>query len=1471
MRNWIAYDTESQLLDEVSARRARLKAMRAGMTTRRAASFAAYASAYPWMAPGAAQSLALSGLPVDSPQAQSIADIAAQQAADDGELTDPAEEMPDAWYETMFNAVGKIAKPIVRTGFTILSTPMEELQALLSSGGTALFDETKTGEMGMLSHLGENIGAIAGEFSHPAQLVSDFWTNYTEKAARSGGLLALGDLLSGKEVDLGQGFLPGGEIYEEREKAKYRLQLHGQFVTPGRLIANYVDEPGTKSWQILSGINDASQQIFIDPANVGLTKLSKAQEATRTFQTLGLVSGLRRTVAPERAVNHFLTSGQGRRMVSWFAQNADLEDAWRAIGKADLHTAQRLVDAQTDADVFGVLTDVLGTKVRTRPTAGFVSRTVGGVGGNDFGALFGGGARVRRSLSNMRMGLEMPGQVMNVHDINHAALQLDSWMRNAKIPDQVRKARMAELAQVADGDGIGLFEAARKVMDDTEGILTTEWGIGASRAKQLTQMYADLADNLHTFGVDGLGRHEDVLAPLKLHLDGDVVETPRGLPLLQSEMANEMIPLPPHAREIRRLTPAISQMQGLYDSGLWKGSIDHLDAFMSSIWKPFQLLRGAYTLRVIAEEQVRMAASGYDSMFRHPLSAVAWNLSVDPSSKMGKRLAEWALKPLDEKGSLDVLGQFFDEAVEHQAALSRGSAGWRGLPGEVATGRFVKARHGEDPDFYRGWGVELTHMSNDPVMRRLAGGLKEGELRGIGGTTGNVVDDVKEWFWSAPGGKKFRQSWGRIEGRSALLTDRQAADGYIDLFVDRLSRSTGGNTDLLEAVASGRLGDTSLRAFGQEGKVAKLLEGSYDEAAPLWTKKPETIRVGAGSGGHLDRVVEKGFNSLMSRPTNWLSRSPTFRQAYWNRIGELIGFADRPTQEAILVAARDAGIGDNAVKGLASKVLVGEGSRLSKLDDVDTLAKAFALDETRKLLYDLSKRSQFFDAARLIFPFGEAWKEIITAWTSILRKNPQAIRRFQQGITAAREPSVLGEAETTPGTGQGFFHPDPQTGEEVFTYPAGWVGKLLGINQGGVGVQFTGRVQGLNLVAATVVPGFGPAVQIPASVLIPNTPNYEDLREFLLPFGEAEGDRIGDKLVNTVLPAWIETTMRSFDDPEKHRLFGNTVADVMRALQASGRYDLHSTAGQQQLYDDAVSKARRLYLIRGLAQSTLPTGPSFTWTTEDTAGNVVPVKILSDELRRLTVEEYGGDRAAAFQEWVRRFGVDNVLAVIGKSAAIVERPVTEKGDEWLRAHPDLERSYGLTIGYFAPEPITGEFDYTAYLRQLETGARIAVTPKEQLALANDFLGRLQWEQAKKIAAFRPGSTTNLWLAQVRDQIAEQYPGFDGWTARKVREQRPTTEQQIAEARRAVQNTTIANTDAGQGTILYLSALTAADQMVARLGGNVTRYQQAKAAKPIRDWLRSVARSIIEDHPDFARIWDGVFERELADDEEVAAA
>src|SRR5690606_3320160 len=168
-------------------------------------------------------------------------------------------------------------------------------------------------------------------------------------------------------------------------------------------------------------------------------------------------------------------------------------------------------------------------------------------------------------------------------------------------------------------------------------------------------------------------------------------------------------------------------------------------------------------------------------------------------------------------------------------------------------------------------------------------------------------------------------------------------------------------------------------------------------------------------------ITDRLFGILMERPTNYLSRSPTFKQEYWNRVRELLPFADESAQAQMLRrgraesipgfgsrASRRSGRLPRAQRTTEAQARVnraierGEIDGWLDLEDIDTLAKAYALDRTRELLYDMSNRSQFWDAMRPVSPFGEAWEEGITVWLNEVTRNPAAVRRFQQTIQGLR-------------------------------------------------------------------------------------------------------------------------------------------------------------------------------------------------------------------------------------------------------------------------------------------------------------------------------------------------------------------------------------------------------------------------------------------------------------------------------------
>ncbi|NIS14596.1 MAG: hypothetical protein GWN97_22495 [Thermoplasmata archaeon] len=532
------------------------------------------------------------------------------------------------------------------------------------------------------------------------------------------------------------------------------------------------------------------------------------------------------------------------------------------------------------------------------------------------------------------------------------------------------------------------------------------------------------------------------------------------------------------------------------------------------------------------------------------------------------------------------------------------------------------------------------------------------------------------------------------------------------------------------------------------------------------------------------------------------------------------------------------------------------------------------MEQTKQLLYDLQKRHDFWDMTRNIFPFGEAWSEIMTSWVRLMGQNPRVMRRAQQVIEGAREErqNFQVEGEHLPG----FFYVDPVTNEEVFNYPGGglltnWmVGGGPFADSGPGSMQLTGRTQGLNLFAGNALPGVGPVIQIPASTMQPfanflDNPDQKWLRELILPFGKTEGDNPVELIADSVLPAWMKKGMIAFwhGSGENERLYNNTVIDVYKAMVMGGAYSDATPEQAQAALAEAKKIARNIYIIRSLAQAVLPTGPSVRWDARDETGELWAFQTLATEYRKMQ-EENDYDEVATFNQFTEAFGLDPTLFVTPKTQSLVRRSTTEPGLEWEQRNPEVFDDFAFTAYYGRPDDPYEPFDYNAYINQLREKTRKGLTPEQWQLERNDTLGRIAYEHARRMVGPRTDPAAVAWLRGNRYAIMERYPGYNEPTVGVART--ATRDQLIREFYLWETNETLAGTDAGQGVAEYLRAR---DQVIListqEMGLTETGFRNAAKALQLRNWLRYQAAQIVMRHPDFGPVWDQVFSREIEED------
>lgn len=1517
---WLDIDTEDQLWTEIERRQAQQQALAATATREQAATAAGLSDAYPWLDSGVVQSLTLAGQGFGTETARLVAETAAQVGLEDGLFDEPAPEVPDNQFDGLWNILtlgtGRGLLNFGRTAIALMSAPFEEV---LERGAPAVFEAEQetdplvgTREGVTIPVTGRfNVQNVAGSLSRPlrGEFWDNFWEAYTTKAAPSTLALLIGDafdpnrspMLLGYDKEKGEGLLAN---FERRQQFRNRIQIPG--VTPtaedpfaaaatlGRIVARDVTEPGTEPYKLLSGAVDFWANVRTPVGVVPRGTVAGARLAAGIASRpqiiaaggrAGLLPGIKKGVDLDDAVNGFLNKLQGQRMVDWLTKETDYLKIWERTGRNRV-VARELQQANTREQVIDVFQRNLGIApgLREVPTAGPLGSRVGDVLAGEYGRIFGPGAAVRRATSNLRWTHEMPNRPLNPHNMDETARTVHDYIRTVRLGDERASHYLGRIAELNDGDATDLY---RIIVDDLYAeTLETLMNRGPTplsrpmtnrQARTLTRAWAEDIDEARAFYIDRAGQNADI-TPARNIINGEVHDL-KPVAHLGSERLASAIPLP----DIQGLKRAASFYNRVWDVPGVKDSVALADFVLGTAWKAMQLItRLAYPVRVVGEEQVRLAGVGMASLFRHPVDYMAWVVGTSGKGPVSRTLR----KGLGEQGSRTAMGDVFTEIDEFQGAMSRGSAGWAGAPGHIYTGKFVRVNKNSE-HYFKGAATELQQLASDPVAQRAAGGLRPGDARSIGmsadDANAQTIDAIKEWYWQGTG-QRFRKdlaedpNWRILVEGTADKTARQHSDEYIDSIVERLSIKTGDDPDLVQAVAKGKLGKVNLTGGKavSDRQIIKALE-AYEDSLPEFVKVADTVvdqsRVGAAVQVW-DRAVDRMFHSLMSVPTNALSRSPHFRQAYWTRMEELAGFADRPTQEAILRGARDAGLSRTRQQDLARIVNKTTGTKLTSLEDTDLIARAHALETTRDTLYDLTRRNQFFDSFRLVFPFGEAWKEIFTAWTRIIGNNPKMLRRFQQTLQGGLGPGFGELASEYLGTGtlpgQGFFYENDR-GDLVFNYPGSELASKF-LLEDGAQLAFTGELTGLNLFSATVFPGLGPAVQVPAAAFteIMKVDVPDALNNVVFPFGAPPVEEgIGATLADVFLPAWLEKWETAAKDPDSHRLLANTVFDVMRALVRSGEFNTNSQEAIDELYDTAVARARLLYWIRGLAQSTAPTGPGVTWSAEDIRGNLVPLQWMTDEYWNIVDET--GDFDLAADEFIRKFGTENLLALQGKTRELVPRPLNQEGDAWIEDHQELERrlaggkDHSLTIGFFAPDPVGAPFDYDAYLETINEGTRETLTPRQMVALSNQFKGRLAYEQAKTQVEGRTDAQAALWLAQVKAQLAEEYPGFDDELLLSAK---APVEDFIAEFEVALEDPELEGNRTLQGVRLYMEARAAAQQVVddhsGRLNGS-KGFTSSKSTQFLREWLRAAAEEITGTYPEFGAVWQHVFRRELKED------
>jgi hypothetical protein len=601
----------------------------------------------------------------------------------------------------------------------------------------------------------------------------------------------------------------------------------------------------------------------------------------------------------------------------------------------------------------------------------------------------------------------------------------------------------------------------------------------------------------------------------------------------------------------------------------------------------------------------------------------------------------------------------------------------------------------------------------------------------------------------------------------------------------------------------------------------------------------------------MDRMIRKFHASLYEQPVGTLERSPIFKNLYYqwvdklavsmdetsinNIIDEIVAKAGPENPERYLPAGLWKKLND--LKDNPDK-LYGTLSR----EEVNAFASGHAIDQMERMLYNAAERSNATDVLRLISPFAQQQLEFfgrlgrmgfspVAGGRLGALPNPESFRKMQLVVEGGRDADPDGD-------GKGFFFKDPTTGQWSFTFPlTGELTKLIT----GVRADLTLPIKGVAL-GLDVRPGLGPFATIAASKILPDTPRFDFMRNILLPYGEKTD------VVRSLVPSYVQKIADGLSGREGGRFFANTYVETMQALSATGKYDLSNPDEQERMMNDARRKAQILVVLRGITQFTGPASGDFDTTVPTDQGDIHATG-LAYALQNLRNDNYD----TATLRFIEIFGEDAFLYLSNKTISNVGGlEASEEFSKWERNNPSLFKQFKDVAGYFGP---TGtEFDFEAYTRQLQTGARRRLTPQEVLDASQRAIGLAYYKDMRAKFGDSLKENERQYLSDYRALIEQKYPGFANMkfdpneVSNKIdllfqaSAQEDLNGNQVAEGLRFYQR------------VRELALAEAQNRGFKSLGS--TKLADLHA------YLNSYAESIIAKYPDFARVYNRVLSQEF---------
>jgi hypothetical protein len=164
-------------------------------------------------------------------------------------------------------------------------------------------------------------------------------------------------------------------------------------------------------------------------------------------------------------------------------------------------------------------------------------------------------------------------------------------------------------------------------------------------------------------------------------------------------------------------------------------------------------------------------------------------------------------------------------------------------------------------------------------------------------------------------------------------------------------------------------------------------------------------------------------------------------------------------------------------------------------------------------------------------------------------------------------------------------------------------------------------------------------------------------------------------------------------------------------------------------------------------------------------------------------------------------------------------------------------------------------DYQVYLRQLATGKRERLSPSDLIDEAQAIVGMSAYRAAKRELGAKPTSEQREILAEFKDQLIKQYPGYG-----KIKPDYGKIERQIRGLEEAAFDPLLDDNPVAEGLRLYLEVRSGVLAQIDAAGGSNDLSTQGNTR--YADGLFLIGEQIARQIPEFERVWNRVLVYEL---------